>query len=392
MKGILYLGWRYLTYHWVKAVILISSITLILFLPAGLRVLVQQSRSQLTLRAQSTPLVIGAKGSPLELVLNACYFSSKVPEFIPYGHVEEVLQSGLATAIPLYVRFHAQNHPIVGTSLDYFDFRDLHIAVGRQMSRLGDCVVGAELAREQGIQPGDTIISSPENVFDLAGVYPLQMKVAGILAFSDSPDDAVIFVDIKTAWIIEGLAHGHEDLTRPAAAQRVLKQQDNVVIGNASVVEYTAITDKNINSFHFHGDPAAFNITSILAVPNDHKGKTLLIGRYKADQATRYQILEPDTVLDELLATIMTIERFVITALVTVGISTLVIAALVFMLSLRLRKREIITMTRIGGSRLAVNCILVSEIVCVLLTSIVLAAGLTFATARYAADVIRFFL
>jgi putative ABC transport system permease protein len=229
-------------------------------------------------------------------------------------------------------------------------------------------------------------------VFDFAGVYPLKMKVTGILAFSDTPDDDAIFVDIKTAWIIEGRAHGHEDLTQSEAAPRVLKRQDNVLIGNASVVEYTEITDKNINSFHFHGDPATFQITSILAVPHDHKSKTLLIGHYKTDPKTPYQILEPETVLNELLETVLTIERFVITALVMVGISTLVIAALVFLLSLRLRKHEIRTMAMIGGSRLTVNVILISEIVFVLLTSAVLAAGLTIVAGCYAADVIRIFL
>jgi putative ABC transport system permease protein len=392
MKGMLYLAWRYLAYHWIKTVILVASITLILFLPSGLRVLVQQSRSQLTARAQTTPLIIGAKGSPLELVLNACYFSSKVPELMSYGHVQEVARTGLAQAIPLYVRFHAQDHPIVGTSLDYFEFRRLRIQAGRQMAQLGDCVVGAELASRQGIKPGDTVISSPEKVFDFAGVYPLKMKVTGILAFSDTPDDDAIFVDIKTTWIIEGKAHGHEDLTRPQAASRVLKRQDNVVIGNASVVEYTEITDDNIDSFHFHGDPAAFDVTSILAVPHDHKNKTLLLGHYKTDPQTPYQVLEPETVLDELLGTVLTIERFVVTALVVVGISTLVITALVFMLSLRLRKREIQTMTKIGGSRVVVNVIVISEIVFVLLTAAVLAAGLTIAIGCYAADVIRIFL
>ncbi len=392
MKGMLYLVGRYLIYHWVKTVLLTASITLILYLPSGLRVMIQQSRSQLAARAETTPLVVGTKGSPLELVLNTCYFSSKVPELMSYGHVDEIAKTEQALPIPLYVRFHAQNDPIVGTTLDYFDFRGLWIQTGRQISRLGDCVVGAQLANRQGLKPGDTIISSPEKVFDFAGVYPLKMKVTGILAFSDSPDDDAIFVDLKTAWIIEGLAHGHEDLTRSEAAPRVLKRQDNVVIGNASVVEYTEITDKNINSFHFHGDPATFQITSILAVPHDHKSKTLLIGRYKTDQKTTFQILEPDTVLNELLGTILTIERFVITALVMVGISTLVIAALVFMLSLRLRKREIRTMAMIGGSRLTVNFILISEIVFVLLTSAVLATGLTIMTGCYAADVIRLFL
>jgi putative ABC transport system permease protein len=392
MKGMLYLAWRYVVYHWIKTVILVASITLILYLPAGLRVLVQQSRNQLTARAETTPLVIGAKGSPLELVLNACYFSSKVPELMSYGHVQQVSTTGMATPIPLYVRFHAQQHPIVGTSLDYFEFRGIQVESGRQMAQLGDCVVGAELAQREGIQPGDIIISSPEKVFDIAGVYPLKMKVTGILGFSDSPDDDAIFVDIKTAWIIEGKAHGHEDLARPEAAKRVLKREGNVVIGNAAVVEYTEITDENIDSFHFHGDPDTFNITSILAVPNDHKSKTLLLGRYKRDKASLYQILEPDTILSELLSTILTIERFIITALVIVGISTLVIAALVFMLSLRLRKREVLTMNKIGGSRHVVNFLLVSEILFVLVVSALLSTGLTVVTASYASDVIRIFL
>lgn len=392
MKGVLYLAWKYLAYHWIKTVILVASITLILFLPAGLRVLVQQSRSQLTARAQTTPLIIGAKGSPLELVLNACYFSSKVPEFMNYGYVQEIAETGMAKVIPMYVRFYAQTHPIVGTSLDYFEFRGIEIESGRQMSRLGDCVVGAELAKKQSIQLGDTIISSPEKVFDIAGVYPLKMKVTGILAFSDSPDDDAIFVDIKTAWIIEGKAHGHEDLARPEAAQRILKRDGNVVIGNAAVVEYTEITDDNIDSFHFHGNPDTFQITSVLAVPHDHKSKTLLLGRYETDTSSSLQILEPDTILTELLNTILTIERFIITALVIVGISTLIITALVFILSLRLRKREVLTMNKIGGSRHVVNFILISEILFVLVVSCVLSIGLTVVTALYASDVIRIFL
>jgi putative ABC transport system permease protein len=392
MIGMLFLVWRYLIYHWIKTVILIASITLIIFLPLGLRVLIQQSRTKLTARAETTPLIIGTKGSPLELVLNTCYFSSKVPELMSYSHVDEIEKTGQALTIPLYVRFHAQDNPIVGTTLDYFDFRGLQIQAGRQISRLGDCLIGGGLANRQGIKPGDTIISSPEKVFDFAGVYPLKMKVTGILAFSDSPDDDAIFVDIKTAWIIEGLAHGHEDLTRSEAAPRVLKRQDNVVIGNASVVEYTEITDENINSFHFHGDPTTFQITSIIAVPHDHKSKTLLIGRYKTDQKSLLQVLEPDTVLNELLGTILTIERFVVTALVIVGISTLIIASLVFMLSLRLRKREIKTVEMIGGSHLTVNLVLISEILFVLFASILLALGMTIITGCYAADVIRIFL
>jgi putative ABC transport system permease protein len=187
------------------------------------------------------------------------------------------------------------------------------------------------------------------------------------------------------------MAHGHEDLSKPEAVSRVLKRDGNVVVGNASVVQYNEITDENIDSFHFHGDPATFNLTSIIAVPYDHKSETLLMGRYKTSE-TVHQILKPNTVLNELLATILTVERFVVTALVIVGISTLATAALVFMLSLRLRRREIETMVKIGGSKKCVAVVLVSEIVCALLFSVILSGILTWITGRFAADVIRLIL
>ena len=99
MKSIVYLAWRYLAYHRLKTAILISSITLILYLPVGLRVLVNQSSQQLTARAASTPLVVGAKGSPLELVLNALYFESDPPAPTDYAQVTRIADSDLAAAI-----------------------------------------------------------------------------------------------------------------------------------------------------------------------------------------------------------------------------------------------------------------------------------------------------
>jgi len=75
MSGALFLGWRYLVFHQLKTAILVASITLMLFLPAATRVLVNDSAAALTSRADQTPLVVGASGSPLELVLSSLYFT-----------------------------------------------------------------------------------------------------------------------------------------------------------------------------------------------------------------------------------------------------------------------------------------------------------------------------
>jgi putative ABC transport system permease protein len=388
MSGVLYMAGRYLAYHKFKTAILVFAITLILYIPTGLRVLVSQSQQQLTARAAATPLLIGAKGSPLELVLNSLYSGADVPETMKHGEVARIRETGFAEPIPLYVRYRSQQDPIVGTTLDYFRFRNLSVADGGMMTRLGDCVLGAAVAKRRGIGPGGSVVSSPESVFDLAGVYPLKMHVTGVLAFSDSPDDEAIFVDLKTAWVIEGLAHGHQDLAQPEAVGQVLKKEGNVVVGNAAVVQFNEVTDDNIDSFHFHGDPESFPITAIIAVPPDQKSATLLMGRYQA-VGQSHQIARPLSVMEELLGTILTIQSFVVAALVLVGIATLATAALVFLLSLRLRRREIETMVKIGGSRSRIAAVLVSEVVVVIGVSVALAAMLTWMTGAFGSDIIR---
>ena len=81
-----------------------------------------------------------------------------------------------------------------------------------------------------GLGVGDYVISSPESVFDLAGVYPLKMPVVGVLAPSFSPDDEAVFVDIKTTWVIQGLGHGHQNLNSRESIGQILKRDgDNIV-------------------------------------------------------------------------------------------------------------------------------------------------------------------
>jgi len=388
VKDSLYLAWRYLAYHRIKTAILVTSITLIIFLPVGLRVLVNQSADQLTARAEATPLVVGARGSPLELVLNSLYFESDMPELMRHAQVTRIDTTGLALPIPLYVRFTARGFPIVGTTLEYFEFRAIGIAQGRNLTTLGDCVIGSRVAEALGVGPGESIISSPESVFDIAGIYPLKMRVAGVLEFSDSPDDRAIFVDVKTAWVIQGLVHGHVDLSRPDAVTGVLRRDSSVITANASVVQFQEITPDNIESFHFHGDFSEYPITAIIAVPRDQRSEAILRGRYESPD-DRAQIVQPVTVMDELLETILTVQTFVIAAVVVVGLSTLATAVLVFMLSLRLRRREIETMRKIGGSRGSIAWVMTSEVAVVLVTGAVLATGLTIATSRFGSSAIR---
>jgi len=387
MSGALFLGWRYLAHHRFKSSILIASITLMLFLPAATRLLVEDSATALTARADVTPLILGARGSELELVLNTLYFHAESPTEIESRMLIDAQSTGLADFIPIHSRFMAQGAPIVGTSLDYFDFRGLSITDGRQMGLLGECVIGANVAGRLGLGPGDSIISSPETVFDIAGVYPLMMTIAGVLASNGTADDAAVFVDIRTSWIIQGLGHGHADLAEPEAGAAVLSRREGLVTANAALSQYAEITRDNISAFHFHGSADSFPLTSIIAVPPDQKNAALLRGRFQDSELL--QLVVPGNVLDDLLETVFAVQNYVILGLAILGFATIAVITLVFLLSQQLRKGEFSTLLRIGASRGYVSVLVASEIGFVFLVSLLFAVVLTLITRYYAMQILQ---
>jgi putative ABC transport system permease protein len=195
-------------------------------------------------------------------------------------------------------------------------------------------------------------------------------------------------VDVKTTWVIAGLAHGHADLSQPEAQDGVLRKEGNAIVANASVVQYNEITAENIGSFHFHGDPADFPITAVIAVPKDEKSSTLLQGRYLGDKEL-VQILQPAAVMDDLLRTILTVRRYILLAVGVMAIATFATMTLVFMLSLQLRRREMETIVKIGGSRVRVVFLVAAEVLGVIVTGVALALLLSLGTSWLGATATR---
>ncbi len=365
-----YLAWRYLRYHRLRTVLLVASLSLIGFVPAALDRLLDESQRQLTARADSTPLIIGARGSRMDLVMNALYFSNDSPAPLTAAAVERVMDSGLADAIPLYIRFKTRHAPIIGTTLDYFDFRGLAIREGRQLGMLGECVVGAALARKHHLKTGDHLISAPQDLFDMAGVYPLRMKVVGVLEENGSPDDEAVFVDIQTAWVIDGLGHGHQDVSAIDNPSLLLESTDNNIKTSQQLDYYNEITEQNIDSFHFHGDQDTFPLTAVIVLPHDDKSAALLKGRYLAVEDE--QMITTPEVINELLQNIFRIKRLMDAIILVVAVAMGLSVILVFLLSLRLRTREIETVFNLGGSCSMVVQLITAEILLiVLLTTVV---------------------
>lgn len=372
MSGSLYLAWRYLCQHKGTTAILVASVTLITFLPAALEVIVNNAAEHFRARAASTPLIVGARGSPLELVLGTLYFDEQQPGVLRMSQVERIAKSKLANPIPMHVRFRARGYPIVGTTAAYLKLRDLRLVEGRTWKMLGECVVGSRVAAQGNLRLGSRIPVSTKKVFSLDDA-PLRLNVVGILAATETPDDEAILVDLKTTWIIEGLGHGHAKGAKH---------------GSPEAAVYTDITKENVGHFHFHGDQSSYPITAIIAVPEHKKAETLLIGQYLSPEDTA-QIVRPSEVMDSLLAKILMVRSYMIAIVGVVSLVTLSTMALVIVLSIRLRQREISTISKMGCSRFAIASILGSQILIILAISALASTGLTLLTATYGRELIR---
>jgi len=364
----LYLAYSYLRYHWARSLVLVLVAALIMFVPVATQTLLSTSERALVARGEATPLLLGSRGSQLDLTMAALYFSEERPNPVAMREVEAVWDSGLGVPIPVHTAFSSGGFRIVGTTLDYFDFRNLEATSGRGLSLLGDAVIGSDVASTLGKGVGDTLVSSPENLFDLDGVYPLEMPIVGVLAPTNTPDDQAIFVDIKTAWVIQGIGHGHEDVVTSAEVA-----EGTAALANAAVVQYQRITEDNIESFHFHGSQDDFPASAVIVVPNDTRSETILKGRF-LDGESPTQLIEPAGVIQGLVDRIFRIKSLLDVVTAIIAVAAVAAVGLAVFLSYRLRAREIATAVKLGAQKGMVLRLLAAETVTLLLIAASIAA------------------
>ena len=375
MNRTVLLAWRYLSFHRLRTLVLVLCIGLVFFLPAAVSLLVSHFEKGLGARADRTPLLLGAKGSRYDLVVNSLYFMGRMADYTRTAEVAKLRESDVGLVVPVYARYTAKGYPVVGTTLDYVDARGLSIERGTLPLTLGDAVLGAQVARDLGVGPGGHVISDGETIVDLSASYPLRMRVTGVLREVGTADDHAVFVDLKTAWIIEGIGHGHFDPGQTEDPDKVLRTDGDNVRLNDSVVKYTEITSENLDSFHFHEDPGRLPVTAVLIWPKDEKSRTLVRARYRVSE--NLQVLVPRQVIDEMMGFIFQIKRFFDANAIVVGIATALFLALIVVLSLKIREREMETLMKIGCSRFTVLKLQVAELSIVLIAGLVLAAGLS---------------
>lgn len=353
MSALLKLAARYLAHYRVRNALLFACVALTALLPLTVEALMRTSGLALRARAAATPLVVGARGSRFDVVLATLYFRGRVPRTTSMAELDLLLEGGLGLSIPVLARRTAQDRTVVGTTPEYFEFRSLAPERGTLPLFVGDATLGADVARALGLDVGDELLSDRGSVYDLTSSYPLRLRIAGILTPSGTADDAAVFVNLKTAWALEGLGHSHADVDELDPGDRLPGHGDaNNVVLNAGVVEAQSLGPDEAARLHYHGDPKDLPLTGILVVPASPKQATLLKGRYRVrDDA---ELFVPSEVVEEVLGLILRLKRFFDANVAAVGAATVLLLGLILWLTLRLRARELRTLARIGVSRGAI--------------------------------------
>jgi len=168
-------------------------------------------------------MIIGAKGSATQLVMNTIFLQD-----IPVGNIPHDLYLFMKTdprvqsAIPIGLGDNYQGFRVVGTTPAYFEMREKPTAPpyfaldqGRLFTAEFEVVLGAGAARQLGLELGDqfraghgVVAAVEEAEEDHDAHHARPYEVVGILAPTAGPLDLGIYTSIETVWEAHGVLEG----------------------------------------------------------------------------------------------------------------------------------------------------------------------------------------
>jgi len=160
-------------------------------------------------------LVIGAKGSPLQLILASMYHIDAPTGNISLEEAGPFIRPGhplIGQAVPLSLGDNYKGYRIVGTTHQLVELYGGSVAEGKLWEAPMEVTLGANAATELGLKAGDTFRSAHGLINDetLEHSDADAFRVVGILAPSGSVADQLILTATESIWQVhEG--HHEED-------------------------------------------------------------------------------------------------------------------------------------------------------------------------------------
>lgn len=165
----------------------------------------QAIHESFTRAVSGTDLIIGARTSPLQLMLYAVFRLGDATHEISWQSYQKIHDHPMvAWSIPMALGDSHRGYPVLGTSQDYFrHFRygqrqPLAFADGRAFDDIYDVVLGADVARRLGYQLGDRLTLT-HGTGAAPGIEHADrpFRVSGILAATGTPVDRTLHISLE---------------------------------------------------------------------------------------------------------------------------------------------------------------------------------------------------
>ena len=172
----------------------------------------RQFEERLERDARGVDLVVGAKGSPLQLILSSVYHLDIPTGNIPLEEARTLAANPMIKAtVPLALGDSYQGFRIVGTDHSYVALYDGKTGAGRLWDKPFEAVLGAEVAAHSQLKPGDHFVGSHGLVEGGEVHEHSPYTVVGVLAPSGSVLDRLVLTSVESVWEVHGQGHDDHD-------------------------------------------------------------------------------------------------------------------------------------------------------------------------------------
>ncbi len=158
-------------------------------------------------------LVIGAKGSPLQLILNSMYHVDAPTGNVSIEEVKAFLNPRhplIKATVPISVGDNYKTYRIVGTNHSILGLYNAQIGSGKLWEKTFEVTIGASVAQDLQLKVGDTFVSSHGFVTDenLEHGDSEPFLVSGILKATGAVIDQLILTNTQSIWAV----HEHSEV------------------------------------------------------------------------------------------------------------------------------------------------------------------------------------
>ena len=219
-----FLAWRYLWSRPLGAALNLLLLSLGLASITFLLLVGHQLNKAFERDLAGIDVVVGAKGSPMQLILSGVFHIDVPPGNVPLQALRALEKHPMvASVIPISLGDNFRGFRIVGTSTDYVTHYQATLAQGRLWEAPMQVVLGATAARKLGLALGNTFVGSHGLGAGGHSHGDNLYTVTGILAPSGSVLDRLILTDTASVWKV------HEDFTAVDEADRKVMEEEREI-------------------------------------------------------------------------------------------------------------------------------------------------------------------